>query len=100
MTRNLGGSDRGVSGMVRRKVPVEVADARGAGMSLELNGFELLDAPVPDTVNFRLNDSIISDYYRNCEQVLKTATGATAVYAFDHNIRSAKGKHSRTLLEL
>jgi hypothetical protein len=60
----------------------------------ELNGFELLDAPLEQpSLDFLDHRQVVGGYYRECEQLVAASTGAKA-FAFDHNIRSAQGKKS------
>merc|ERR1719433_319370 len=62
--------------------------------NLKDNGFELLASPLPYR-NFEwTEDQIITKYYPHIQNMLKKATGASHVYAFDHNVRSAAGKKS------
>lgn len=61
-------------------------------MTLKQNGFELLDSPVADAgspVNFYNNGDILNRYYPDVSKAMKLATGATHVFPFDHNVRSA-----------
>ena len=45
----------------------------------------------PD-LDFLDHDAVVRAYYPECAAVVRAATGAVAVAAFDHNIRSATGK--------
>jgi len=38
----------------------------------------------------------VRSYYSDCADAVRDATGATHVFSFDHNVRSAQGKRSRT----
>ncbi|MCE7795397.1 hypothetical protein LWE61_02370 [Sphingobium sufflavum] len=70
--------------------PVVIRDARplAAGLSLDGEGFALLDRPSV-FADFGDQDAIRSVYYREVEGLIAGATGAALVIAFDHNIRSA-----------
>ena len=69
---------------------VAIRDARplAAELSLDEEGFELLQAP---TAFAAFNDDAIirSAYYAEVERLLGQATGAARVIAFDHNVRNA-----------
>lgn len=98
--RNADGSDSGFVGVDLVPHRVDVVDARtlnGADrVSLELNGFEAMDAPVSG-FDFLDQDDIINRYYRECEALVAEQTGGRA-FAFDHNIRSVLGKKSKERL--
>ncbi|MCZ6852307.1 MAG: CmcJ/NvfI family oxidoreductase, partial [Gammaproteobacteria bacterium] len=56
------------------------------------NGFELLLHPLPPgPLDFTDHAQVVDDYYSQCAAIVAQATGARA-YAFDHNVRSARGK--------
>ena len=63
---------------------------RDQRMSLQPNGFELIDAPTPN-YDFLDHNCVTSRYYRDCEELVAVATGGR-VWAFDHNVRSAGGQ--------
>ena len=67
-----------------------IADARplAAGLSLDAEGFELLQAPTR-FASFDDPAAIKSAYYTEVEPLLGQATGARRVIAFDHKVRSA-----------
>ncbi len=69
---------------------VAIADARplAADLSLDAEGFELLQAPSA-FASFDDPDAIRAAYYPEVEALLAAATGAQKVLAFDHNVRSA-----------
>ena len=46
-------------------------------------------------LDFFDHQEVIRDYYRECEQVVREATAAPSVFAFDHNVRSAAGKQNK-----
>ena len=69
---------------------VAVRDARplAVDLSLDEEGFELLQAPTA-FASFDDDAAIRSAYYAEVEQLLRAATGAQRVIAFDHNVRNA-----------
>ena len=77
---------------------VDVINARrleSAPMTCEINGFELLDAPLADrSIDFFSHQDVIDNYYGHCAALVSQCSGGHA-YAFDHNIRSASGKESK-----
>ena len=98
--RDRDGSDAGMVGVDTHSVQLDVVNARELKGSqvktCESNGFELLDAPLElPKLDFHDHAQVVSRYYPNCEELVAAATGATAVFAFDHNIRSAVGKRNR-----
>ena len=102
--RDTDGSDSKFVGVDLIKHEVPVHDARkmtGAERpTLERNGFELLDRPIPSPdLDFMNNEQVIREYYPHCEQVIRDASGARLVAAFDHNVRSAAGKKSQKRIE-
>ena len=94
--RDRDGNDAGFEGVVTEERTVAVGDARalegGRRRTLDIHGFELLDRPLADPgLDFYDHDRVVRDYYGECEAVLREATGAARVRAFDHNIRSTAG---------
>jgi len=69
---------------------VTICDARPliGKLSLDKEGFVLLRHRSA-VKNFYDEDEIKSVYYPECERVMKEATGATRVVAFDHIVRNA-----------
>ena len=80
---------------------VVIRDARPliGQLSLDREGFVLLRHQTA-VKNFYDEDEIASVYYPECEHVIKEATGASRVVAFDHIVRnaavSAKGNTVKT----
>ena len=70
------------------QVPIRDARPLAGQLSLDREGFVLLHhrSAVKD---FYDEDEIRSAYYPECEQVIKAATGASRVVAFDHIVRNA-----------
>lgn len=68
-------------------VRVPVADGRGERFTLDQHGFALIERP--SAVGEFTDERTIRDVYmRECERILREATGAARVLAFDYNIRS------------
>lgn len=96
--RNTNGSDSDWEGVQPVSHTLPVFDARAASprKTCEHNGFELLDAPMEArAVDFFDHREVATRYYPECADLVRSATGAREVYAFDHNIRSAQGKRTR-----
>ena len=102
--RDTQGSDSGLTGMDIEERQMPVHDARRLTGSrrptLHANGFELLERPVatPD-IDFLNHDQVVNRYYPHCTEIVREASGARLVEAFDHNIRSATGKESGRRIE-
>jgi hypothetical protein len=69
-------------------VTIHNARPLAAELSLDVQGFALLDAP-SRFADFHDDEAIRSFYYREVERLLKAATGAPLVIVFDHNVRNA-----------
>ncbi len=98
--RDLDGSDSGSEGIDLESREMAIVDARMLAPderpTLAANGFELLDRPTarPD-LDFLDHEAVVRSYYPECAAIMKAATGAAAVVAFDHNVRSATGKSDK-----
>ena len=98
--RDRDGSDAGDKGVSLEEREMTIGNARlldGAeGRTVTTNGFELLtqSAASPD-LDFFQHHQVVHEYYEDCARIVQEATGATHVFAFDHNIRSAAGKQSK-----
>jgi hypothetical protein len=97
--RDLDGSDGGSEGVDLQKTGMLVENARSLPdnekATLENNGVELLHHPVAaGRLDYFDNDAVLRRYYPQCADVVRQATGARTVAAFDHNIRSAAGKQT------
>jgi len=70
--------------------PVTIRDARPLSdqLSLDKQGFVLLHHQTTVT-NFYDEEQVKTVYYPECERVMKEATGAARVVAFDHIVRNA-----------
>jgi hypothetical protein len=102
--RDGGGSDDDWVGVTPDKREIEVHDARaydGARRhTLEANGFELLNRPMAGpAIDFLKNESVVSGYYPQVEDVIRQASGARLVAAFDHNVRSVVGSENKHQIE-
>jgi hypothetical protein len=81
-----------------------VRDARrmvaAAQPTLFRNGFEVRPNTLatPD-LDFLNHDQVVRNYYPQCTEIVKQASGARFVAAFDHNVRSAAGKKSKRRIE-
>ena len=90
------------AGMEKRQMPVH--DARGLvraqRRTLDASGFELLEqSSAPPDIDFLHHDQVVRAYYPQCCDIVREATGARLVAAFDHNIRSVSGNRSRRRIE-
>ena len=70
------------------QVPIRDARPLIGRLSLDKEGFVLLRQQSA-VKNFYDEDEITSVYYPECERVIKEATGAARVVAFDHIVRNA-----------
>ncbi len=102
--RDRDGSDSGTEGLVIDKREVPVHDARllegESRRTVAANGFELLARPLgrPD-LDFLRHEQVVEYYYPECTRIVQEATGASGVFAFDHNVRSVQGKKSGKRIE-
>ena len=95
--RDRDGSDSDRLGVDLEERDMPILDARGLAPgeqpTLAANGFELLRRPMADPdLDFLDHDAVVRAYYPECAEIVRAATGAATVAAFDHNIRSATGK--------
>lgn len=102
--RDDSGSDSEWVGVRFDKRGIPVHDARSfEGPSRHLlgpNGFELLQRPLNGSgVDFLDNQHVVQTYYPQCEEIIREATGACIVAAFDHNVRSVSGNQSKRRIE-
>ena len=76
MVRNDQGSFVRGEGVETEKHLLPIYDARklseADAMTLDRNGFELVDAPVP-AYDFMDHQEVITDYYRDCERLVAAA---------------------------
>jgi len=63
---------------------------------LKAHGFELCARRLADPeLDFLDHEQVVRRYYPDCAALVREATGARFVAAFDHNVRSAAGKNSK-----
>ncbi len=98
--RDRDGSDSGRVGVDLEEREMPVLDARGLAPGgqpmLAANAFELVPRPMADPgLDFLDHDAVVGAYYPECAEIVRAATGAATVAAFDHNIRSASGKSGK-----
>ena len=102
--RDLNGSDSNWESIELEARRMPVHDARRleatARRTLSHNGFEAGEYPLrtPD-LDFLNHDQVVRGYYPHCAEIVREASGARIVAAFDHNIRSAAGKQSEQHIE-
>ena len=95
--RDRDGSDSGRVGVDLEDREMAIVDARTLALAerptLAANGFELVEHPTADPgLDFLDHDAVVRAYYPECAGIVRAATGADTVAAFDHNVRSATGK--------
>lgn len=68
--------------------PVRIADARAMNpaTAIDIEGFELWDAPSA-VIDFRDEDAIRNRYYPEAAELARCVTGADRAYIFDHTVR-------------
>ena len=98
--RDRDGSDSDRIGVDLKEHEMSIIDARTLSASerpsLAANGFEVINRPMADPdLDFLEHESVVRAYYPECAEVVRSATGAAAVAAFDHNVRSATGKSGK-----
>ena len=98
--RDRDGSDSGRVGVDLEDREMAIIDARTLAPSgqptLAANGFELIERPTADPdLDFLDHGAVVGAYYRECAEIVRAATGAVTVAAFDHNVRSATGKSGK-----
>ncbi len=101
--RDRDGSDAAWEGVDLEERQMPVHDARlmaAAQPTLAQNGFEVLARPLADPdLNFFNHEQVVRAYYPQCAEIVREASGASFVAAFDHNVRSAAGKQSKRRLD-
>ena len=92
--RDTAGSDEAFFGVEAVETPVELLNGRDQPLSLDENGFCLVEHATGsgEHIDYFNNEAILSSYYGDCEALVRRATGATRVVAFDHNLRSRARK--------
>ena len=98
--RDQDGSDDHYKGPPREEREVTIRNARlleqNERRTIQVHGFELLKRRLenPD-LDFYDHQQVVQNYYAECAELVREETGASQVFAFDHNIRSATGKKNR-----
>ena len=98
--RDGSGNDARWEGADLERCQMPVLNARDLGTeqrrTLRLNGFERVDCPMtgPD-IDFLDHNQVLHRYYPQCQDIIRQATGARVVAAFDHNIRSVSGSETK-----
>ncbi len=68
------------------RMPIRDARQLAHQPSVDVEGFALWDAPTMVS-DFRNDQEIITKYYAETTELIRNATGATSVIAFDHQVR-------------
>ncbi len=102
--RDLDGSDAEWKGVDLEPYTMPVTDARALPANkrpgLAANGFAYrAQALLTPDLDFLTHEAVIRDYYPQCTELVREASGARLVAAFDHNVRSASGKKSKQRIE-
>ena len=102
--RDQDGSDDSWLGVDLEAFSMPVRDARQlteeAARTLARSGFEMRTRPLADpSLDFFDHDRVVRSYYPQCVEIVREASGASTVAAFDHNVRSAAGKESKTRIQ-
>lgn len=71
----------------RHSVEIHNARSLAGELSLERNGFVLVDHPTA-VRDFFDPDQLVSEYYLEIERLVRSVTGASRVVVFDHTLRS------------
>ncbi len=98
--RDQDGSDSAFVGVDLEHRDKQVIDARTLAQTdqpeLAANGFALASRPTVDPgLDFLNQEEVLRRYYPECMDIVREATGAETVAAFDHNVRSATGKSGK-----
>lgn len=98
--RNSDGNDSPFHGakMVQQSVVINSGRASDKSTSPQLagEGFELLNRPLQNSdLDFFDQQQILRNYYPECENIIKQATAASHVFAFDHNVRSGHSQDAQ-----
>lgn len=90
VNRMITGSDEAPVGLKPDPISVTIHNGRDLNLNLDTNGFMMVKDSSLE-IDFYDENEILSRYYEKCCQLVQKYTGASKVYAFDHNIRvSAK----------
>lgn len=90
LERDTSGSDSAIVGLDPISIDVPVCNGRIelTQYTLERNGFAMTKHDYSH-IDYYEEDQIVTTYYDEVCQLVKSVTGAKKVFAFDHNIRSA-----------
>ena len=83
--RDLAGSDGEFFGVDPAPTAVDIEDARGAGFTLDGNGFCMV-SHAWEHIDYYDNTAILNAYYAEVEALVRRQTGATRAIALDHNL--------------
>ena len=102
--RGPDGNDSQLEGYIPDAQQITVRDARtldgDEAPDFQRNGFGRFDHPLSDpNLDFLNHESVVRRYYPACETLMRSVTGASHVFAFDHNVRWAHGQRNRTQIE-
>lgn len=86
LDRDTTGSDTAPVGLDPAPTEVAVHNGRPLSLSLDRNGFVLVPHAY-DHIDYLNESDIIRTYYAEACRLVKEATGADKVIAFDHNVR-------------
>eukprot|EP00756_Hemistasia_phaeocysticola_P066557 Hpha_TRINITY_DN9319_c0_g1::TRINITY_DN9319_c0_g1_i1::g.26022::m.26022 len=92
--RKKDGDTMGITGVENVGVPVVIRNARLYNPTMDQEGYQLVRQPSP-AVDFFNHDQVLREFYPLACELVKRHTGASQVFAFDHNLRSAQGCRSR-----
>lgn len=70
----------------KRSVPIHDIRAQMKSVTLDDHGFCFVERQLP-AIDFFDPESVQQTYYDECKELVKNATGADRVLAFDHNVR-------------
>lgn len=87
--RDGSGSDGEYFGCDFVRRDVLVTNGRGREFSLDAHGFTLVEDK-REHINYFDEAKLLQEYYPACCELVKRVTGASRVFAFDHNVRSKK----------
>ena len=97
--RDPDGNDGAMQGVTLAPHEMRVHNGRAANgeakYTLASSGFELLSESLANpNLDFLDQQQVLKNYYPECAAIVAKATGAKA-FAFDHNVRSARGKENQ-----
>jgi len=96
--RDGSGSDGDYVGCDFVRRDVQVLNGRGREFSLDDHGFTLVQDP-REHIDYFDEKQVLEKYYPEVCELVKKATGAKEVYAFDHNVRSNALSDSKKQLQ-